>query len=102
MDKMYIVREMFGNFSHEVFRSEYWYEVEEYLENRWIEYCAVNVNDGVNNDAVDIDDESERELFFSYFGIEEKIITPAPAPSIYVDIDTFGEIVGIEKRENVR
>ena len=89
MEKMYIVHEMIGNFSAEVFRSEYWYDVQDYLTER--EYNAL----GYDADDADV------ENFYSYFSIEEKIITPAPAPSIYVNADSFGEIVGIEKRENV-
>jgi hypothetical protein len=34
MEKMYIIHEIVGNFSHEVFRSEYFYEVQDYLEDR--------------------------------------------------------------------
>ena len=83
MDKIYIVHEMIGNFSTEVFRSEYWYEVQDYLSER--EYEALGY------DA----DDAEIENFYSYFSIEEKIINPVSVPTICVDVNTFGEIVGI-------
>lgn len=83
MNKIYIVSEMIGNFSHEVFRSEYFYEVQDYLEDR--EHSALGCGA----------DDAEIENFYSYFSIEEKIINPVSVPTICVDVNTFGEIVGI-------
>lgn len=58
MTTMYTVSEMIGNFSEIVYRSEFWYDVQEYLENR------------LNESDTDPEDESAVELFYSYFSIE--------------------------------
>lgn len=60
---MFKVYEMIGNFSHEVFTSDIWNEVQDYLTSRWWTYCAEN--------GVDLDDDTEEELFYSYFSIDE-------------------------------
>lgn len=57
---MYTVHEMIGNFSTEVFRSESFNEVRDYLESRLDK-----------EETVDKEDEAEVENFFSYFSIEE-------------------------------
>ena len=54
MSKMYKVYEQIGNFSDMVFESDNFYEVQDYLEDRFNES--------------DCDDE---ELFYSYFYIDE-------------------------------
>ena len=65
-NKHYIVYESIGNYSDKVFESDDFYEVQDYLEDRWVKYCE--------DERVDLDDEKERELFDSYFHIEEKEI----------------------------
>lgn len=56
--KEYQVWEQIGNFADVVF-SGTWNECQDYLEDRLLE------------SGTDIDDKSEVELFYSYFGIEE-------------------------------
>lgn len=56
---MYVIYEQIGNFANEVFRSDNFYETQDYLESR------------LNNSGIDIDDESEVENFYSYFYIRE-------------------------------
>lgn len=62
MKKIYDVYEQIGNFADVVFTSENFYDVQDYLEERFL-------NSGYN-----IDDESEEELFYSYFTIREKYV----------------------------
>ena len=59
MEKIYNVYEQIGNFADIVFTSDNFYDVQDYLQDRFL-------NSGYN-----IDDESEEQLFYSYFHIEE-------------------------------
>lgn len=66
---MYKVYEQIGNFSEVVFESDDWYEAQDYVENRFQES--------------DCDD---KELFFSYFSIEEE-----EEEILYCDRDPYVE-----------
>lgn len=59
MEKTYNVYEQIGNFADVVFTSNNFNEVQDYLQERFL------------NSDYNIDDESEEELFYSYFHIEE-------------------------------
>ena len=60
MDKIYDVYMMLGNFSHLVFSSDNFYEVQDYLEQELLD------------SGIDIDDEAEVENFYSYYSISER------------------------------
>ena len=88
-NKHYIVHEFIGNHSDKVFESDDFYEVQDYLEDRWVKYCE--------DEKVGLDDEKERELFDSYFHIEEKEVedsTKKTRCSYKVDTD-LDKYVGI-------
>ena len=59
MEKIYNVYEQIGNFADIVFTSDNFYDVQDYLQDRFL-------NSGYN-----VDDESEEQFFYSYFHIEE-------------------------------
>ena len=86
MGKIYNVYEQIGNFANLVFTSEYFDDIQEYLESRLVE------------SDYNVDDESEVQLFYSYFTIEEveeleeKIIAAMAAAGYdYDDIDSYDE-----------
>lgn len=63
-EKTYVIYEQIGNFASEVFRSDSFYEIQDYLQERFDE--AVNDPESFfdYNDA-------DEQLFYSYFRIEE-------------------------------
>lgn len=61
--KKYIVYQAVGNFSHKVFESEYFSEVEDFLTTSWME--AVTAGDYEETEA-------DEQLFYSYFSISEQ------------------------------
>lgn len=63
MSKCYVIYEQIGNFADEVYYTDIWNDAQEYLTRRWWDYCAEN--------GVDLYDEAEEELFYSYFSIDE-------------------------------
>ena len=60
----YNVYELIGNFCEKVFESDNFYEIQDYLTNRFNQ--AVENGDYENTEA-------DAELFFSYFSIEEEV-----------------------------
>ena len=62
---MYTINESIGNFSQKVFESDNFYEIQDYLLERF--------ENAVNNEDYENTEESE-QLFYSYFNIEEKTL----------------------------
>lgn len=61
--KKYVINESIGNFSNEVFESDIFDEIQEYLQNRY--------NAAIENGDYEENNEAEEELFYSYFSISE-------------------------------
>ena len=62
MDKLYKVFHQVGNFSGQVFESDNFYEVQDFLMGEYAHHCEEN------------DDPMDEETFFSYYDITETTV----------------------------